>query len=303
MDLAQLDLAEQHRDRVDHHVDVLRQQCCEHLRRGAVGHVQQFDAGGLLEQFAGEVLRGGKARTAEHDLSRIGLGRGDQRLDVLVGGIRPDHDEQARGRDLPDPVERADRVIAHVLGDDRGDDLPGGLDAERVAILRSVGDQFVAEHAARARPIFHDHVLAELLLHALRQDAGDDVGAAAGAERTDDPDGLGRVVLGRRRRRDARPSSARRRPSFVLIGSCCFLPAAFVLPQSYGLIGDSGIAALRRSPESIYWRRFNPDVATRCGVAGGLTGQVAYAAAIAADAPSTLNSAAVRPALNERMRI
>ena len=61
-----------------------------------------------------------------------------------------------------------------------------------------------------------------------REDAGDDVGAAAGAERTDYADGLGRVVLRRRRRGDPgrqKPSGGhrphRRFMSFPP-GSVCF---------------------------------------------------------------------------------
>ena len=185
----------------------------------------------LLEQFGGEVLRGAKARAGEHDLARFGLGRGDQRLDVLVGRVRPHHDEQARGRDLPDPVERVDRVVAHLLGHDRGDDLARGLDADRVAVLRRIGDRLVAEQPSGARPVLHDDGLTELLLHALRDDARDDVGAAAGAERDDHLDGLRRVVLRRRRRCNARRQRAggghRQHRRFM-----SFLPAALILPRS-----------------------------------------------------------------------
>ena len=43
--LAGLDLAEQRRHRIEQHVHVLGEQRREHLRRGAVVHLQQFDAG------------------------------------------------------------------------------------------------------------------------------------------------------------------------------------------------------------------------------------------------------------------
>ena len=159
--------------------------------------MEQIHAGNLLEQFAGEMLGGGKARAREHDLARIGLGGLDQLFHIVGGKIRPRHDQKARARDLRHR-RQCGGVVRHVLARHRGDDLARGHDAERVAVGRGVRDQLIAEDAAGARLVLDDDRLAEPLLHGVGEDAADDVGAAAGAERDDDMDRLRRPVLRRR---------------------------------------------------------------------------------------------------------
>ncbi len=145
--------------------------------------MQDVDAGGLPKEFAGEMLRGAEAGAGEGELAGIGLGGGDQLLDVIGGKIGARHDDQAGGCDLRDRIECGERIVAQRLVHDRGDDLARGHDAERIAVLLGAGDGLVAQRAGGARTVFDHHGLAELLLQRLRDDAADDVGAAAGPER------------------------------------------------------------------------------------------------------------------------
>ncbi len=88
--------------------------------------------------------------------------------------------------------------MGHLLRGDGRDDLARGHDADRVAVGRGARDDIIAEDAAGARLIFDHHRLAELGLHRIRQDAGDDVGAAAGPERDDEMDrSLRKILRGR----------------------------------------------------------------------------------------------------------
>jgi hypothetical protein len=144
---------------------------------------------------SGEVLGRAVARAAEHQLAGAGLGGVDQLLHAFDRLVVAHHDDEARRGDLPDRVECLQRVEARRLGHHRRDDLARRHDAERVAILGRVGDRLVAEQPASAGPVLDHDRLAKLFLHALADDAADDVGAAAGAERNDDLDGLGGVVL------------------------------------------------------------------------------------------------------------
>ena len=151
-------------------------------------------------------------------LPGLALAASTSSLMLLAGIVRARHDQEARGRDLGDRVERGARVVAQRLVHHRRDDLAGGHDADRVAVLGRVGDQFVADRASRAGLVLDHDRLAELLLHALPDDAADDVGAAARPERDDQADRLGRIVLRRCRRGEARgkePGGCDRRHSFV----------------------------------------------------------------------------------------
>src|SRR5262249_45737166 len=113
-----------------------------------------------------------------------------------VGGEGGGGDEdRAGGGALRYGIERAERVVAQRLVHDGGDDLPGGHDAERVAVLVGARDRLVAERAGGAGPVLDHHRLAEPLLQRLGDDAADDVGAAAGPERHDHLDRPLRPVL------------------------------------------------------------------------------------------------------------
>src|SRR5437870_831415 len=155
------------------------------------------------------MLRGAEAGTAERDLAGTGLGDGNQLLDVVGGKIGTRHDDQPSGCDLRDRIERGERVIAQRLVHDRADDLARGHDAERVAVLLRAGDGLVAERAGGARTVLDHHGLAELFLQRPADDAADDVGAAAGAERDDYAQGPLRPILRARGTRAAEHDGGR----------------------------------------------------------------------------------------------
>ncbi|MNV22649.1 hypothetical protein D3C71_1136310 [compost metagenome] len=67
---------------------------------------------------------------------------------------------------------------------------------QRVAVGRRLGHQIGADVAARARPVFHDHGLAERTAHLFGQHAGHGVQRAAGRVRDDEADRLGREIGG-----------------------------------------------------------------------------------------------------------
>jgi len=133
----------------------------------------------------------------------IGLGGGDQLLDVIGRKVGARNDDQAGGCDLRHRIECGERVVAQRLVHHRGDDLPRSHDAERVAVLLGAGDGLVAERAGGARAVFDHHRLTELLLKRLGDDAADDVGAAARPERNDHAQGPLRPILAARGARGA----------------------------------------------------------------------------------------------------
>ena len=190
-----LHLPDQRGDRVEQHVGMFAEHGVDRLRRSLERHVQQIHLGGLLEHFAGEMLGGGKAGARKYDLARIGLGRGDQLFHAVGRKIRARHDQQAGGGNLADRGKGRQRVVAHVLSRDGGDDLAGGHDAERVAVGRGVRDHFIADDAAGAGLVLNHHRLAEFALHRVSQDAADDVGAAARTKGNNETDRLLRPVL------------------------------------------------------------------------------------------------------------
>ncbi len=77
-----------------------------------------------------------------------------------------------------------------------------GVGADRaehqgVAIGRGIGDPLGAGHAAGAADVLDHDLLAENLAHARCHDAAEHVGRAAGRERNDHRDRLGRIALRR----------------------------------------------------------------------------------------------------------
>jgi hypothetical protein len=100
---------------------------------------------------------------------------------LLAGKSGRDY-QQARSCNLADGSESGQSVVAHVLSRDRGDDLTGRHDAQRVAIGIRIRDGFIADDAAGAGLVFNHHRLAQLRLHRICEDAADDVGTTAGTE-------------------------------------------------------------------------------------------------------------------------
>ena len=124
------------------------------------------------------------------------LGERDQLLDVVHRQARIDRDDVRRGDQHGNRREGFQRIVGQRVepGIDRGRQRH---DQERVAVLRRVGDDLGANHAAGAAAIVDDDLLAEPLAEMLRDDAGDDVVDAAGRKRHDQPHRPVRVILRR----------------------------------------------------------------------------------------------------------
>jgi hypothetical protein len=104
-----------------------------------------------------------------------------------------------------DRLEVLDRIVRQVVGTARRIDGHGGDggDRQRIAIRRRARGFGRADGATGAALVLDHHGLAEFLAHALRHEARDDVGGAAGRERNDDADRLVGVLVGGMRSRSA----------------------------------------------------------------------------------------------------
>lgn len=81
-------------------------------------------------------------------------------------------------------------------------DVRGGAEKEAIAVGRHARDALGREDAAGADDVLdHDGALAEHLAELGRHLAREHVGAAAGGERHDDPDGAIRIVAPLRKRK------------------------------------------------------------------------------------------------------
>ena len=83
----------------------------------------------------------------------------------------------------------------------------GWVKSSGVSVRRRLENRVRADVARRARPILHRHRLAELVAQLVGDDAGEQVGAAAGREGDDDLERLGRKRLRESRRADERNES------------------------------------------------------------------------------------------------
>ena len=94
-----------------------------------------------------------------------------------------------------------------------------------VAIRRRMGRKLGADDAAGAGAIINDHLLAEPIAHLLRDGAADDVVAAAGRERDDQPDrAIGIILLRRGGGRERNQQSGSGRAVVRAICASLFLP-------------------------------------------------------------------------------
>ena len=106
-----------------------------------------------------------------------------------------------RGRGERDRREVPNRIEGHFGEEARVDrERPRRTHQDRVAVGRGLGDEVGADVAARARPVVDHDLLREALGELLRDDASDDVGAAARREGDDEADRLGGISFRRDRR-------------------------------------------------------------------------------------------------------
>ena len=170
-------------------------------RAAAIGHMHDVDAGLQLEELAGEMVGGAVARAAERQLAGILLGVGDELRDVVDRhGFVDDQRDRKLGR-LGQCGEILHRIVVQLLDQERRDAVGGGgAEKQGVAVGRRTRHEVGGERAAGALPALHDHRLLEALRQLFGDRAGDEIGGGAGSERRDDPDRMGRPVVGAGRR-------------------------------------------------------------------------------------------------------
>ncbi|MNT21465.1 hypothetical protein D3C72_1568050 [compost metagenome] len=158
--------------------------------------MQDVDAGAFLEQFAGQVRRGAGAERGEGQLARILLGISHDVLGAVerpLGAGQQDQRAHAHHADARETVRIVRQFLIEVaVGDQRR--VRGHQD--RVAIRRFARHERGADGRARAGLVLDDHGLAQVLGHALGQDARQHIRGAARREGRDHLDRPGRKGVG-----------------------------------------------------------------------------------------------------------
>jgi hypothetical protein len=180
------------------------QEVIERGCRAAVGHMRDFDLRRRVQPRSSEVMRRPDPGRADRELAGIGLGIGDQLLDIVHGkrGMREQHERLSR--DQPDRHE----VVRHIVRDTPVHPLcqnSGRLhEQQSVSVGRRLGDEIGADHGAGTRSIFHRNRLLELLLQLLGQNACRSINPAAGCNRHHQCNWPRRIGLRRDHARDCR---------------------------------------------------------------------------------------------------
>jgi hypothetical protein len=120
-------------------------------------------------------------------------------LEVLDRHLLGIHRHHIRGvGEVGDRLEILDGIVGQIVGAAGGIDrhCRHRRDGQHVAIGSRLGGFGRADGAARAALVFDHQGLAELLAHALGDQAGDDVGGAAGSERHDHAYGMAGILVG-----------------------------------------------------------------------------------------------------------
>ena len=165
-----------------------------------VGHMDEARARALAQHLAGHVRAAAGAGRSIGESSGLGAGQFDQLAQVLRRHRRVGDHEDTRVAKFGDRREIAQHIETRLCVDVRVDD-DGAVIAEqqRVAVRRALGDQFRADVAGRARPVFDDHRLAETRAELVGDRARAVVGNAARGERNHDAHCLCRPLrVGRR---------------------------------------------------------------------------------------------------------
>ena len=146
------------------------------------------------------MLPGAVAGRRVVDLARMRFRHRDQLFDRLRREILAHHDDERKFRQHADRREVGDRIVGQMREQARIDRHAGvepGL--QGVAVGRRPGGKLGTRHRAGAGPVVDHERLAELLGQLLADDAGHDVGAAAGGRGDDDGDRPGRKIVRRQR--------------------------------------------------------------------------------------------------------
>ena len=164
----------------DHYLDVAADEVGDRLTAALVGDVLHVDAGHVVEQFTGQVADAGDTRGGETDFFRIGLGVGDELLEVLRRQ-RGMGDKNIRGAgDLGDRCEILHRVIGHFVIKAGADaDIGDVTEHHGVTIGGRFRDNGHADVAVGAGAVVDDDLLAQLIRQHRRNRTRQRIRAAA----------------------------------------------------------------------------------------------------------------------------
>ncbi len=165
--------------------------------RPSIGHVQDVDAGLVLQKLDGEMRDAAGAGRAAGDLARLGLGGGNELLEVVDAQFAVHHQQFLHARHEGERRDVLFRIVGHarhqMLHDDGG---RGGHHAHDGRVTAGLGDEVDSGDARRAALVLGHHRLAEPSGHRLREIAAKYVRGAAGGKGDDErqgPAGKGRL--------------------------------------------------------------------------------------------------------------
>jgi hypothetical protein len=210
------DLAEEFRHVAEHDVDVAGHHVLDRRRAAAIGDVQQVDASQLLEQLAGEVLRGAVAGRGVAQLAGILFREVDDIGDAAQSDVLADDQHVVDAGDVADrheilvDVDRQLLARHHRRNAERGH----GGEQDALAVGRRLGHRLVGDEAAGAGLGLDDHLLADDRPGRIGQQATQQIGGTAGRKATEDA----HIALDLRA---CRPPNGRRRRGACSAGDHC----------------------------------------------------------------------------------
>jgi len=158
--------------------------------------VGDIDADRQVHQHAGEVTGGTRPARAELHLRLVRARVGDELRQIAGGQILAREQQQRRLGDKHDRCEIGRRIVERRLVERLVCRVRAHVaEHELVAVRGGFRDPAGPEHAAAAADVFDDHVLAQQLGHARRENAPDGVGRAAGGKGHHHGDRPGRPIL------------------------------------------------------------------------------------------------------------
>ena len=173
-----------------------RDQVGDRERGAAIGDVRHLDPGLVGKQLGDEMVGAADAGGAVIQRARLALRQRHQLGDSLHAERRVHHQDIGIGRGHADRHQVLFRIVGEFRVDARVDrDRTGLTEQQRVAVRIGALDDLGADAAIAAAAIFDHEGLAERVADFLADDARGRVRRAAGRERHDQPDRVGRIVL------------------------------------------------------------------------------------------------------------
>ena len=193
-----------------HEMSVAREKVHHRRPFASIGDVNHLGIGHEAEQLAAQMHDGAQARRSIAVHAWIGPQERDEFVQILRRHLGIDGKELARGADLRNRRElrvhvqlhpRVEKLIEHRRRNRVHD--------QRIAIRRGTCGDVGADGAAGTAAIVDENLLAELIGHMVRGNAGDHVCRPASRVRNDDADGARWIV---RRQQRGRADGAEARP-------------------------------------------------------------------------------------------